>query len=636
LFLLGTSRTTGWPTILAILVVLLLAGELAYVGYLRGWLVTVRIQQQGPIKLSPGRSQQFTAVVKYTRNQRVLWWIDPSVGVISDSGLYTAPASLGPQRQVNIVAASEQYPSKKAIVQVKLLSPPLAISGKQTLPPGESTQFVAKAGDDVVKEVYWSLDPSDASSGTINNEGLYTAPPSAAAQKTITVIATSQAEPENSAKSTITIIQAELAISPGSATLQPSQPTTFTAMSGSNPAAVVWSINPQGIGAITQAGVYTAPAVIAAGQSITVIATSRTNPAVSAHATISLVRGGAPLTFSVAPGHVDLGAMDEQQFEIAPKPGEQIQWSHPALGRISPQGKYTAPPMVHGSQQITIIATVEGSPARAAVITLHPVEVSQPSCVLASHSQYHCSAPVRYAPPQREGVSWSITPEFGSISQADGVYTAPAAIPNDMDVTVIAKSLFDPIASNRQIIHLPRIPVKVRRNVRIVMSSSHPQVLMNLQRARFSATVTGSDNSGVSWTVDGPGTIDQQSGVYLAPGYIHDGDTVRVTAASNADPSQVATTTLTLRNYTGPDIGTIHWKNETDINQALTIEGTQVSTGTLIGQAWPPVTVQIDNIPGWTIVEPPSIENDWKRLVIRPKNGAKHKVSITWRVNHYH
>jgi hypothetical protein len=71
-------------------------------------------------------------------------------------------------------------------------------------------------------------------------------------------------------------------------TLTQSQTQAFTAtVANTSNSAVTWSLSPA-VGSISTAGLYTAPASITAGQTVTVKVTSVPNPAISASATVSL------------------------------------------------------------------------------------------------------------------------------------------------------------------------------------------------------------------------------------------------------------------------------------------------------------------------------------------------------------
>jgi len=70
------------------------------------------------------------------------------------------------------------------------------------------------------------------------------------------------------------------------------------------------------------------------------------------------------------------------------------------------------------------------------------------------------------------------------------------------------------------------------------------------QSQQFGATVTGTTNLGVTWTyspqVGTLGTSGPTAGLYTAPASITTAQTVRVTAASVADPMQASSATVSL------------------------------------------------------------------------------------------
>lgn len=68
--------------------------------------------------LEPGDSAQFSASVQGTMNTAVTWSIQPNVGTISSSGVYTAPLSSPSQQTVTITATSVQNPASVSVAQV--------------------------------------------------------------------------------------------------------------------------------------------------------------------------------------------------------------------------------------------------------------------------------------------------------------------------------------------------------------------------------------------------------------------------------------------------------------------------------------------------------------------------------------
>jgi RHS repeat-associated protein len=80
--------------------------------------------------LSANQTEQFTATVSNTGNTAVAWAISPvSVGTISASGLYTAPASISGQQTVTVTATSQADTTKAASATVSLTPPQCGPSG---------------------------------------------------------------------------------------------------------------------------------------------------------------------------------------------------------------------------------------------------------------------------------------------------------------------------------------------------------------------------------------------------------------------------------------------------------------------------------------------------------------------------
>lgn len=76
--------------------------------------------------LSGGQTQQFTATVTSAFNPAVTWSVTPSVGSISGTGLYTAPATVTVSETVTVTATSIEDPSKTGTATITLspLAPP--------------------------------------------------------------------------------------------------------------------------------------------------------------------------------------------------------------------------------------------------------------------------------------------------------------------------------------------------------------------------------------------------------------------------------------------------------------------------------------------------------------------------------
>jgi hypothetical protein len=72
------------------------------------------------VTLNPLQTQQFTATVANNSNTGVMWGLNPNIGTISNSGLYTAPATITSLQTVEVTAASVAFPSRTASATVTL------------------------------------------------------------------------------------------------------------------------------------------------------------------------------------------------------------------------------------------------------------------------------------------------------------------------------------------------------------------------------------------------------------------------------------------------------------------------------------------------------------------------------------
>ena len=83
----------------------------------------------------------------------------------------------------------------------------------------------------------------------------------------------------------------------------------------------------------------------------------------------------------------------------------------------------------------------------------------------------------------------------------------------------------------------------------VSVSGSPPSAIGVGANYQYAASVTGSSNQAVTWTISpaGSGTIDATSGLYIAPLTVPNPATVTITATSQADSSMSASTTLTIQ-----------------------------------------------------------------------------------------
>jgi len=76
--------------------------------------------------LAASKTQQFGATVTGTSNSGVSWSVNPQVGSISSSGLYTAPAAISSTQQVTVTATSLADSKRTGLATITLTPPPTA------------------------------------------------------------------------------------------------------------------------------------------------------------------------------------------------------------------------------------------------------------------------------------------------------------------------------------------------------------------------------------------------------------------------------------------------------------------------------------------------------------------------------
>ncbi|MBM3784277.1 MAG: hypothetical protein FJW30_07935 [Acidobacteria bacterium] len=160
-----------------------------------------------------------------------------------------------------------------------------------TLGPRETQQFTATVSNSGNTAVRWSIFPDI---GTITSTGLYTAPQSFTGSPVVTVSAISQADGTKVAQAAVTLVnRLTITMTPRAASLGPQQTQQFTAVvSGGPDTRVVWTLTPN-VGSITSTGLYTAPATLLVGSTVTVRAAAAADNTKFVEGFITLV---APLS----------------------------------------------------------------------------------------------------------------------------------------------------------------------------------------------------------------------------------------------------------------------------------------------------------------------------------------------------
>ena len=91
--------------------------------------------------LGPNGKQQFNAIVSNSLDTGVVWSLSAAVGTISNTGLYTAPATLLAAQSVTVRATSAADPTKVATATVSLIPAVLTVPIPGTALSGSNVTF---------------------------------------------------------------------------------------------------------------------------------------------------------------------------------------------------------------------------------------------------------------------------------------------------------------------------------------------------------------------------------------------------------------------------------------------------------------------------------------------------------------
>src|SRR6184192_2421689 len=582
--------------------------------------------------VATGGTQQFTATVQNTSNTAVTWQVNgvtggnATVGTISSSGLYTAPATVQSTTTVTVAAVSQADPTKSASAQVTI-TPTAAVSvtispTSATVATGGTQQFTATVQNTSNTAVTWQVNGvtgGNATVGTISSSGLYTAPATVQSTTTVTVAAVSQADPTKSASAQVTITPTavvSVTISPVSATVGAGGTQQFTAtVQNTSNTAVTWQVSGVSggnatVGTISSSGLYTAPAVVPNPATVAVTAVSQADPTKSASAQVTITPT-AVVSVTISPVSATVGAGGTQQFTatVQNTSNTAVTWQvsgvsggNATVGTISSSGLYTAPAVVPNPATVAVTAVSQADPTKSASaqVTITPtavvsVTISPVSATVGAGGTQQFTATVQNT--SNTAVTWQVSgvsggnATVGTISSS-GLYTAPAVVPNPATVAVTAVSQADPTKSaSAQVTITPTAVVSVTISpVSATVGAGGTQ--------QFTATVQNTSNTAVTWQVSGVsggnatvGTISS-SGLYTAPAVVPNPATVAVTAVSQADPTKSASAQVTITPTAVVSV-TI-----SPVSATVGAGGTQQFTATVQNTSNTAVTWQVSGVSG--------------------------------------
>jgi len=463
--------------------------------------------------------------------------------------------------------------------------------------------------------------------GTIDSNGNYTAPLYVPLQNVVTVTAAANADNSKQANATVTLSGTPLPvkISPTSVNLYYGGISLLTASVALSNPAVTWNVagavgGSVAYGTITplpeNAGqaIYVAPLTSNQNQiPVTAVSVQDSQYFASAVINLSSPRPGSPVvTLTPAtPPTVPTGWVQNFQATVSNTQDTGVTWyvdgiagGNPSVGAIVPgpdnTAVFTSPAQIP-SPNLVYVTAVSDAQAEAQATSAVSVVTAPPLTVTVSQNdpcqnlksvgpggQVQFVAAVQGAPNQ--GVTWGVNQvpggnsTYGTIT-TNGLYTAPAAIPSNPNITIDAVSKLDDKTTGTSSLILAAVPAArvtisptsatvencptcsgfgqensehSRKGKKFQSEDQYPQGATFTATSQFSGA---NPNYEVAWSVTNNGQDNgaiypqppqngalpcQSSANYDAPPSVPSPNQIQVTATSTADQQASASATVTI------------------------------------------------------------------------------------------
>ncbi len=363
-------------------------------------------------------------------------------------------------------------------------------------------------------------------------------------------------------------VSGSIAVYPTDSRIEAGASRQFNVYVPISPNSVVWSVNDivggtATFGTISASGYYRAPDVPPAANVVYIRARSTAFPAAVGTARLTITRpypwlwSVSPASLAPGPFQVSLNGANfaaDSQVLVNDVPVATSFVSATALvarGTVAQAGTLRFAVRQPGNGAVT------GNGIAVTVITQAvTVAVAPVSAAVAVGTTRAFTSSVTGS--TNAAVTWSVngiaggSATLGTIT-AGGVYTAPATLPVTSTLTVRATSVASPTAFAQATVTLTPPPLTV------VVSPATATVQVGRTQT-FAATVTGTANTAVIWSVNGvdggSGTVGTISaaGTYTAPAAVPVPATVTIRAAAVANPAATAQAVVTLSSAPPPTV----------------------------------------------------------------------------------
>lgn len=380
-------------------------------------------------RLALDRTLQFNASVLNAVDTAVRWEVvEPGGGVISATGLYSAPTVATTPLTVHVRATSVVDGKESATAEISLHSLDISIAPQAvTLPLGGQQAFAITG-----QPVTWSIEEDGA--GTITPDGVYTAPASWITPATIHLVATGIEDATRTAVVAVTFPTVAITASPAAAAVRFTGTLQLTAtVTNAADTRVFWSVVEQGEGTISASGVYSAPG--GSGRA-TVHALAQSFADASKTSTVELTLDLRPAigSFTGTPDVLPSGAAATLVWSV--DGAATISIDH-GVGDVT--GKTSV--VVHPTAATTYTLTATNADGTVTATTAVQVAAGVPAISAFAASDG------RLLPGQKKTLTWTVSgadtvdiePDIGAVPASSSIEVAPAS---DTEYTLTASNAF--------------------------------------------------------------------------------------------------------------------------------------------------------------------------------------------------
>jgi len=419
--------------------------------------------------------------------------------------------------------------------------------GAASVPLGAKQSFTATVGNTTSIAVTWYVNEipgGNATVGTIDADGLYTAPQILVSPPGVSVTAISSADPSKTGAATVTVTSSFSMAVTGPSSVSAGQTATFAATldppADSNPIRVIfWNVTGTGCtgaacGTISSIGVFTAPSLAPSPAIVQVTAIPQADPSKAISVSVSILPVIA-VSISPSAATLALGSAGTFHATVTGANDATVTWDvngvvggSPAVGSIlnsqtAPNDTtYAAPQTLPAGGSVIVHARSNADPgvsasAAIAFTAAISVNLSPANATLAVGHRKTFTAEVTSTPNQN--VMWEVDGFAGgnsvigqicatgsdpcqpiSVSNGGSVdYIAPVGLPSPNPVAITATSQAHSIQSaSASITILPHIVVNILPGSVAIAGGG---------QERFTASILGSENQEVIWAIGGASCV---------------------------------------------------------------------------------------------------------------------------------